>query len=40
MKERNEYNLKNKFEIGFDSKGGINAGKEPDDLNKFKECLD
>lgn len=40
MKERNEFNLKNKFEYGFDVNGGANAGKEPDDENKYKECLD
>lgn len=29
MKDRNDFNLKNKFEYGFDVNGGANAGKEP-----------
>ena len=40
MKERNEFNLKNKFEYGFDANGGANAGKEPEDESKYKQCLD
>jgi hypothetical protein len=35
MKERNEFNLKNKFEYGFDANGGAYAGKEPIDEIKY-----
>ena len=30
----------NKFEYGFDVNGGANAGKEPQDMSKFKDSLD
>lgn len=40
MKDRNDFNLKNKFEYGFDVNGGANAGKEPVDKNKLKESLE
>jgi hypothetical protein len=40
MKDRNDFNLKNKFEYGFDVNGGANAGKEPQDKSKIKDGLD
>jgi hypothetical protein len=39
IKERNEFNLKNKFEYGFDQNGGIIAGKEEEEIAKYNECL-
>jgi len=40
IKERNEFNLKNKFEYGFDQNGGIIAGKEEEEIAKYNECLE
>jgi len=40
IKERNEFNLKNKFEYGFDLNGGIIAGKEEEEIAKYNECLE
>jgi hypothetical protein len=36
IKERNEFNLKNKFEYGFDQNGGIIAGKEEEAMSDIK----
>lgn len=39
-KERSDYGLANKFEYGFDVKGGIKGGKVPDRPEHMVDCLE
>ena len=38
-KQRNDFNLSNKFQYGLDNEGGAVAGKKPEDPQSIKDCL-
>ena len=38
-KQRNDFNLSNKFQYGLDNEGGAVAGKKPEDPKEIKNCL-